>query len=83
MCLAGDGCMQEGVAMEAVESAGRQKLENLILIYDSNDVTLDAMAAKTQSENTALRFKAIGWDTQSLGSTCWRTDTGGSSISRR
>lgn len=62
VCLAGDGCMQEGVAMEAVEFAGHQQLGNLILIYDSNDVTLDAMADKTQSENTAARFKAIGWD---------------------
>jgi transketolase len=62
VCLAGDGCMQEGVGMEAVEFAGHQKLENLILIYDSNDVTLDAMAYKTQSENTAARFKAIEWD---------------------
>jgi len=64
--LAGDGCMQEGVAMEAVSFAGHQKLDNLILIYDSNEVTLDAMAAKTQSENTALRFKAIGWDVQTV-----------------
>jgi len=66
VCLAGDGCMQEGVAMEAVEFAGHQKLDNLILIYDSNDVTLDAMAYMTQSENTALRFKAIGWDVQTV-----------------
>lgn len=66
VCLAGDGCMQEGVAMEAVAFAGHQKLDNLILIYDSNDVTLDAMAAKTQSENTAARFKAIGWDVQTV-----------------
>jgi transketolase len=65
-CLAGDGCMQEGVGMEAAEFAGHQGLDNLILIYDSNDVTLDAMAAKTQSENTAARFKAIGWDVQTL-----------------
>jgi transketolase len=65
-CLAGDGCMQEGVAMEAVAFAGHQKLDNLILIYDANDVTLDAMAEKTQSENTAARFKAIGWDVQTL-----------------
>jgi transketolase len=64
--LAGDGCMQEGVAMEAVEFAGHQQLENLILIYDSNYVTLDAMADKTQSENTALRFKAIQWDVQTI-----------------
>ncbi len=66
VCLAGDGCMQEGVGMESVAFAGHQGLDNLILIYDSNDVTLDAMAAKTQSENAALRFKAIGWDVQTL-----------------
>jgi transketolase len=58
--------MQEGVAMEAAAFAGHQKLDNLILIYDSNDVTLDAMAAKTQSENPAMRFKAIGWDVQTI-----------------
>ena len=58
-CLAGDGCMQEGVAAEAAAFAGHLKLDNLILIYDSNDVTLDAMAAKTQSEDTAKRFEAI------------------------
>src|SRR5688500_11860722 len=66
VCIAGDGCMQEGVAMETVAFAGHQKLDNLILIYDSNDVTLDAMAAKTQSENAALRFKAIGWEVQTI-----------------
>lgn len=66
VCLAGDGCMQEGVAMEAVAFAGHQKLDNLILIYDANDVTLDAMADRTQSENTAARFKAVGWDVQTI-----------------
>jgi transketolase len=66
VCLAGDGCMQEGVGMEAVEFAGHQQLGNLILIYDSNDVTLDAMAYKTQSENTGARFKAIEWDVQTV-----------------
>src|SRR6202142_182430 len=57
VCLAGDGCMQEGVAMEAVEFAGHQKLDNLIVFYDSNIVTLDAIAAKTQTEHTAGRFR--------------------------
>lgn len=66
VCLAGDGCMQEGVAMEAIAFAGHQKLDNLILIYDSNDVTLDAMADKTQSENVTQRFKSIGWDVQTV-----------------
>jgi transketolase len=66
VCLAGDGCMQEGVANEAIAFAGHQKLHNLILIYDSNDVTLDAMADKTQSENTLARFKALEWDVQKV-----------------
>jgi transketolase len=62
VCLAGDGCLQEGVASEAAAFAGHFKLDNLILIYDSNRVTLDAMAALSQSENTALRFEAYGFD---------------------
>jgi transketolase len=66
VCLAGDGCMQEGVAMEALSFAGHQKLDNLILIYDSNAVTLDAMAKETQSEDTAKRFEAIGFDVQTV-----------------
>jgi transketolase len=62
VCLAGDGCLQEGVAAEAAAFAGHYKLDNLILIYDSNLVTLDAMAVMSQSENTALRFQAYGYD---------------------
>jgi len=58
--------MQEGVAMEAVAFAGHFKLDNLILIYDSNDVTLDAMASATQSENAARRFEAIEWGVQTV-----------------
>jgi transketolase len=64
IALAGDGCMQEGVALEAISFAAHQQLDNLILIYDSNDVTLDAMANKSQSGDDAKRFKALGWDVQ-------------------
>ncbi|KAJ3207628.1 hypothetical protein HDU83_009669 [Entophlyctis luteolus] len=60
--LAGDGCMQEGVSHEACSFAGHEGLDNLIVIYDANEVTLDAMASKTQSEDTAARFRAYGWD---------------------
>jgi transketolase len=62
VALTGDGCMQEGVASEAAALAGHLGLDNLILIYDSNDVTLDAMAAVTQSEDTGRRFEAYGFD---------------------
>ena len=61
--LAGDGCMQEGVAAEAIAFAGHQELDNLVLIYDSNDVTLDAMADVTQSYDACARLASFGWDT--------------------
>ena len=62
ICLAGDGCLQEGVSAEACAFAGHFGLDNLILIFDSNDVTLDAAADATQSEDTAKRYEAYGWD---------------------
>lgn len=66
VCLAGDGCLQEGVAAEASALAGHLQLDNLILIYDSNDVTLDAMALFTQSEDTLARYRAYGWGVQEV-----------------
>lgn len=66
VCLAGDGCLQEGVSAEASAFAGHMGLDNLILIYDSNAVTLDAMAKETQSEDTGARFKAYGFDVQEI-----------------
>ncbi|MEO0509989.1 MAG: transketolase [Verrucomicrobiota bacterium] len=60
--LHGDGCLQEGVAKESIAFAGHNKLDNLILIYDSNDVTLDAMAEQTQSEDAEAYFTSQGWD---------------------
>ena len=66
ICLAGDGCLQEGVAAEVASFAGHQKLDNLILIYDSNDVTLDAMAIKSQSEDTAERFRAYEFEVHTV-----------------
>jgi transketolase len=66
ICLAGDGCLQEGLSAEASAFAGHFGLDNLILIYDSNAVTLDAPAKATQSEDTGARFKAYGFDVQEI-----------------
>src|SRR4029078_3454093 len=66
ICLAGDGCLQEGVSAEASAFAGHFGLDNLILIYDSNAVTLDAPAKATQSEDTMMRYKAYGFDVQKV-----------------
>jgi len=62
VALAGDGCLQEGVAQEAIAFAGHSQLDNLILIYDSNDVTLDAMADVSQGWDAAKYFESLNWD---------------------
>ena len=62
VCLVGDGCLQEGITAEASSFAAHFGLDNFILIYDSNDVTLDAPADASQSEDTAKRYEAYGFD---------------------
>lgn len=62
VALAGDGCLQEGVSQEAIAFAGHNQLDNLILIYDSNDVTLDAMADVSQGWAAAKYFESLNWD---------------------
>jgi transketolase len=66
VCLCSDGDMQEGVASEACALAGHWGLDNLIFIYDSNAVTLDAAAKVTQSEDTHKRMEAYGFDVQEI-----------------
>jgi transketolase len=66
VCLCSDGDMQEGVASEACALAGLWGLDNLIFIYDSNAVTLDAPAKDTQCEDTGQRMKAYGFDVQEI-----------------
>merc|ERR1719445_2627660 len=61
--LAGDGCFQEGVSSEAACFAAHEKLDNLIVLYDANEVTLDKMAEYTQSEDILKRYEAYGWET--------------------
>lgn len=60
--LCGDGCLQEGLSQEAISLAGHQKLNKLILIYDSNAVTLDGGLDLSFSENVRQRFLASEWD---------------------
>ena len=64
--LAGDGCFQEGVSAESATFAAHEKLDNLIIIYDSNEVTLDKMAEYTQSEDIIKRYEAYGFETYEI-----------------
>lgn len=61
-CYAGDGCLMEGVAVEACSLAGKLALNKLILLYDDNGITLDGEKDISNNENTAKKFEAMGWN---------------------
>ncbi len=61
-CLVGDGDLMEGVAQEACSLAGTLNLNKLILLYDSNDVSMDGAINLANKENVAKKFKAMGWN---------------------
>ncbi|HUW17832.1 MAG TPA: transketolase [Sedimentisphaerales bacterium] len=60
--IAGDGCLEEGVSSEASSLAGHLGLDNVIVIYDDNHITIDGDTALTFTEDTAKRYKAYGWN---------------------
>src|SRR5574344_1682552 len=62
-CLVSDGDLEEGISYEAANLAGIWGLNNLIVLYDSNDITLDNNLNKTSKENLIKRFDACGWNT--------------------
>jgi len=62
VCIAGDGCLMEGISNEACSLAGHFNLNNFLLIYDCNKTTLDGYVNESFSENVPLRFRAQGWE---------------------
>ncbi|PPF90016.1 transketolase [Subtercola sp. Z020] len=60
--LCSDGDMQEGISYEAGALAGRHRLDNLVVIFDDNDVQIEGNATLVTSEDTAARFRAQGWN---------------------
>ncbi|EOH93858.1 transketolase [Enterococcus pallens] len=59
--LCGDGDLMEGVSQEAASMAGHMKLGKLVVLYDSNDISLDGPTDKAFTENVGQRFEAYGW----------------------
>ena len=65
--IAGDGCLQEGISSEASSLAGHLGLDNLILIYDDNHITIDGDTSLSFTEDAAKRYEAYGWYVQTVG----------------
>jgi len=71
--ICGDGDMQEGVTAEAASLAGHQQLGNLVVIYDSNQISIEDDTNIAFTEDVAARYRAYGWDVREVS---WRTSDG-------
>ncbi|MEY4312910.1 MAG: Transketolase [Actinomycetota bacterium] len=71
--ICGDGDMQEGVTAEAASLAGHQQLGNLVVIYDSNQISIEDDTNIAFTEDVAARYRAYGWDVREVS---WRTPEG-------
>ena len=65
--ICGDGCMQEGVSGEASSLAGHLGLDNLVVLYDDNHITIDGQTDLSFSEDVAARYRAYGWHVIEIG----------------
>ncbi|MGR3708412.1 MAG: transketolase [Alterinioella nitratireducens] len=61
-CIAGDGCLMEGISQEAIGLAGRHELSHLIVMWDNNDITIDGKVSLSDRTDQMARFAASGWD---------------------
>jgi transketolase len=65
-CMIGDGCLMEGISQEAISIAANLKLNNIIALWDNNNISIDGTLDITSSENIPMRFEAAGWDVISI-----------------
>ncbi|MEL6947310.1 MAG: 1-deoxy-D-xylulose-5-phosphate synthase N-terminal domain-containing protein, partial [Pseudomonadota bacterium] len=62
-CLAGDGCLMEGISQEAIGLAGHLKLNKLIVFWDDNNISIDGPISLSDSTDQIARFEASQWNT--------------------
>ncbi|HEX5540499.1 MAG TPA: transketolase [Micromonospora sp.] len=72
-CIASDGDIEEGISHEASSLAGHQKLGNLVVVYDDNEISIEDDTRIAQSEDVAARYVAYGWHVQTVD---WRGGDG-------
>lgn len=61
-CMIGDACLQEGVGLEAISLAGHWRLDNLIVMYDNNQITCDGSVDLANTEDVNAKMTASGWE---------------------
>lgn len=65
-CLCGDGDLMEGISYEAAALAGLHSLDNLVVIFDSNAITIEGSTSIATNENVKTRFEAAGWEVATI-----------------
>ena len=69
--IAGDGCLMEGISSEAGSLAGTLGLDNLVIIYDSNDICLDGPSRECMAEDVGKRYEAYGFQVKTIDGYDW------------
>lgn len=73
-CMIGDACLQEGVALEAISLAGHFKLNNLVVMYDNNQISCDGSVDLTNTEDVNAKMKASGWNVIEIDNANYNVD---------